>query len=244
MFQSKMLVIAKRELGSFFSTWMGYVIVAAALVIDGVLFNAYAVTSEPKFSAEVLADFFYFASGLSIVAGIFLGMRLIAEERQNQTIVLFYTSPISERQLIYGKFLSAILFSLVLHVASLYMPALIMIHGKISLGHLMSGYMCLTLLGGCSIAMTLLASALAPNQLVAAVGGAFLTVVFLTLWLLANVVDAPLKELFGWLSIHNAHFVPFSNGMVQLKHVVFYVGFIVFFLECAVRALESRRIQG
>ena len=240
----KIWIIAGRELGSFFNTWMGYVIVAAALVIDGILFNAYSVTSEPKLSAEVLSDFFYFASGLSLVAGIFLAMRLLAEERQSGTIVLFYTSPVTERQVIYGKFLSAIAFSLILHVASMYMPALVMVHGKISLGHVAAGYLCLTLLGGTAISMTLFASALAPNQLVAAVGGAFLTVFFLTMWLLAGVVDSPFKELFSWMSIHNAHFTPLSNGIVNLKDLVFYAGIIVFFLECAVRALESRRCQG
>jgi ABC-2 type transport system permease protein len=240
----KMWLIASRELGTFFNTWMGYVIVAAALIIDGILFNAFSVTSEPKFSAEVLSDFFYFASGLSMVAGIFLAMGLLAEEKQNGTIVLFYTSPVSERQLIYGKFFSALLFSLVLHLASLYMPALVMIHGKISLGHVAAGYLCLTLLGATTIAMTLFASAVAPNQLVAAVGGAFITVFFLTLWLLAGVVDAPFKELFGWMSIHNSHFTSLSTGIVQIKDLVFYVGIIVFFLECAVRALESKRCQG
>ena len=128
--------IASRELAAFFNTWMGYVIVAAALVIDGLLFNAFAVGNEPKLSAEVLADFFYFASGMSMVAGIFLAMRLMAEEKQNGTIALLYSSPVSERQVIYGKFLSALLFSMILQVASLYMPGLVMVHGKISGGHL------------------------------------------------------------------------------------------------------------
>ena len=241
---NKLWLITKRELGAFFNTWMGYVIVAAALIIDGILFNSFAVTSEPKLSAEVLADFFYFASGISMVAGIFLAMRLLAEEKQNGTIVLFYTSPITERQVIYGKFLSAFAFSMILHAASVYMPALIMVHGKISIGHVAAGYLCLSLLGASTIAVTLFASTVAPNQLVAAVGGAFITVVLLTLWLLGNVVDTPFKELFGWLSIHNSHFVPFSNGIVHLKDVVFYLGMIVFFLECSVRMLESRRCQG
>ena len=81
---SKALLVAGRELRSFFSTWMGYIICAAALFIDGLLFNAFAISSTPKFSADVLADFFYFASGISIVSGVFLAMRLIAEEKQNK----------------------------------------------------------------------------------------------------------------------------------------------------------------
>jgi ABC-2 type transport system permease protein len=136
---TKYLLVTKRELSAYFSTWMGYIICASALFIDGLLFNGFAITDQPRLSADVLADFFYFASGLSIVAGIFLAMRLLAEEKQSGTIVLFYTSPISERQLIYGKFLSAFLFSLVLQALSLYMPALIYLNGKISMGHLASG---------------------------------------------------------------------------------------------------------
>lgn len=236
--------IASRELGAFFNTWMGYVIVAAALIIDGLLFNAFAVSSEPKFSADVLADFFYFASGMSMVAGIFLAMRLMAEEKQSGTIVLLYSSPVTERQVIYGKFLSAILFSMVLHVMSLYMPALVMVHGKVSLGHIAAGYLCLTLLSASTVAITLFASTLAPNQLVAAVGGSFVTVVLLTLWMVAKVVDQPFKDIFGWLSIHSDHFTPFSNGIVNSQDVVFYLGVIVFFLECATRALAGRRCQG
>ena len=236
--------IAKRELGAFFNTWMGYVIVAAVLIIDGILFNAFAVSNEPKLSADVISDFFYFASGMSLVGGIFLAMRLMAEEQQNGTIVLLYSSPISERQVIYGKFLSAFIFLSILHVVSMYMPALVMVHGKISLGHVFAGYLSLTLLGASMIAITLFASTLAPNQLVAAVGGGFFSVILLTLWMVAKVVDQPFKDIFSWLAIHSDHFTPFSNGIVNLKDVVVYVGVVVFFLECATRALVSRRCQG
>lgn len=240
----KTLQIARRELGAFFNTWMGYVIVAAVLVIDGLLFNAFAVSNEPKLSADVLADFFYFSSGMSMVAGIFLAMRLMAEEKQNGTIVLLFSSPVSEREVIYGKFISAFAFAGVLHLVSLYMPALILVHGKISVGHVMAGYLCLMLLSAVTISITLFSSTLAPNQLVAAVGGGFLTVVFLTLWMLAKVVDQPFKDIFSWLAIHSDHFTPFSNGIVNLQDVVFYVGLVVFFLECATRALVGRRCQG
>jgi ABC-2 type transport system permease protein len=171
-------------------------------------------------------------------------MRLLAEEKQSGTIVLFYTSPISERQLIYGKFLSAAIFSIVLHILSLYLPALIFINGKVSLGHLASGYLCLFLIGAAAIAITQFASTIAPNQLVAAVTGALLTVTLLVCWMLADVVEPPFKEIFSYLSIHNKHFTPFSQGIVHTRDVIYYLSVIVFFLECSVRALESRRWRG
>jgi ABC-2 type transport system permease protein len=240
----KCFLIAGRELGAFFSTWMGYIIVAAALIIDGLLFNSFAVGSSPKLSADVLSDFFYFASGVTVVAGLFLAMRLIAEEKQTGTIVLFNTSPISERQLIYGKFLSAFVFSLLLLLLSLYMPALIFVNGKVSLGHIASGYLMLLLMGGAAIAITLFASVIAPNQLVAGVLGAFLTVALLVFWMLSNVVDSPFKELFSYLALHNLHFTSFAQGIVHTRDIIYYLTVMFFFLECSVRALETRRWRG
>ena len=240
----KTLLVARRELGAFFNTWMGYVICAAALFINGLLFNAFAVGKSPKFSADVLSDFFYYASGISLVAGVFLAMRLLAEEKQTGTIVLFYTSPVSERQLIYGKFLSALFFSLILHALSLYLPALIFINGKISLGHLASGYLVLVLIGSAAIAISLFASAISPNQLVAGVTGSAFTVSLLVLWMVADKVSYPFNELFSYLAIHNQHFTPFSKGLVHTADVVYYVSVIVFFLECSVRAVEARRWKG
>ena len=240
----KCLLVAGRELRAYFSTWMGYVICAAALFIEGLLFNAYAVGSQPKVSADVLADYFYFASGMTMVAGVFLAMRLLAEEKQNGTLVLFYTSPISERQIVYGKFLSALCFSLIIQLLSLYMPGLVFMVGKVSLGHLAAGYLMLTLLGACAISISLFASAISPNQLVAGVTGALFLVTFLILWMVADVVSPPLKELFGYLAIHNRHFVPFAQGIVHTRDVIYYGSVVVFFLECSVRALEARRWQG
>lgn len=241
---NKVILVAGRELQAYFSTWMGYLICAAALFIDGLLFNAFAVTDKPKFSAEVLGDFFYFASGITMVAGIFLSMRLMAEEKQSGTIVLFYTSPITERQLIYGKFLSALLFSIVLHILSLYLPALIFINGKISLGHLASGYLSLGLLGGVIVAVSLFASTIAPNQLVAGVLGALFVVTLLVLWMVADVVEQPFKDLFSYVAIHNKHFNPFAQGIVHTRDIFYYLSVTFFFLECSVRALEARRWRG
>ena len=241
---AKVLLVARRELRAFFSTWMGYIIAAAALFIEGLLFNAYAVGSSPKLSAEVLSDYFYFASGIAMVAGIFLAMRLIAEEKQNGTLVLFYTSPISERQLIYGKFLSVFAFLLVIQAMSLYLPALIFINGKISFGHLASGYLALILIGAAAAAISLFASAISPNQLVAGVTGTLFLVTFLVLWMVADIVEAPFKEIFGYLAIHNRHFPPFSQGIVHTRDLVYYGSVIVFFLECSVRVLEARRWRG
>ena len=240
----KTLLIARREFVSFFSTRMGYIIVAAALFIDGVLFNAFAMGKTAKFSGDVLSDFFYLASGISMVAAVLLSMRLLAEEKQMGTIVLLYTSPITERQIIYGKFLSVLGFFLFLQVLTLYMPALIFVNGKISIGHIVAGYLGVILLGAAVLAIGLFASVVSSNQIVAGTVGALITVTFLVLWMLSDVVEPPFKDLFSYLAIHNLHFSPFMRGMVHIRDVVYYLSVIFFFLECSVRALEARRYQG
>lgn len=239
-----MFAIARRELGSFFSTWMGYIIVASTLFIDGLLFNAYAVGKEPRYSADILAEFFYFASGIAMVSGLLLSTRLLSEERQNGTLVIFHTSPITERQMIYGKFLSVAAFFLVLNALTLYIPGLIMINGKISVGHLVAGYSGLMLLGCAAIAVGTLASAMAPNQLVAGVLGALILVTLLVLWMLSDIVSPPFADVFGYVAIHNRHFPPFGRGIVHTEHVIYYLSAIVFFLESSVRVLETRRWRG
>lgn len=241
---SKVILVLKRELSAYLSTWMGYIVAAVGLLVNGLLFNSFAISSEPKFSADVLYDYFYFTSGIVMVVSLFLSMRLIAEEKQNGTLVLFFTSPMSERQLIYGKFLSVLVLIFLLLAVTLYMPGLIMMNGKISPGHLASGYLCLLLLASCAASMTLFASTLAPNQMIAVLVGAALLVVMLVIWMVSDIVDPPFKELLSYLAFHNAHFSSFARGMVHLKDIVFYVTVSFFFLECAVRTLEARRWRG
>ncbi|MBF0440722.1 MAG: ABC transporter permease subunit [Oligoflexales bacterium] len=241
---SKVWLIAQRELMSYFSTWMGYIIITAAVLIDGLLFNAFAVGGVPKYSSVVLEDFFFLSSGMAMVAAIFLAMRLLAEEKQTGTIVLYFTSPISERQIVYGKFLSSLIFFLILQILTLHLPALIFLEGKVSYGHIAAGYFGTILLGASVLALTLFASVISPNQMVAGILGASMTVVLLVLWIVSAVVDQPFRDIFSYLALHNKHFLPFSRGMVHIRDIVFYISVILFFLECSVRALEGRRLRG
>ncbi len=241
---NKVLLIARRELEAFFNTWMGYIIISAALLINGFLFNTYAIGNQAKFSSEVLKDFFFLSSGIGMVAAVFLSMRLLAEEKQNGTIVLFYTSPITERELILGKFFSALAVFVVLQIISVYIPALIFIEGKVSFGHIISGYLGITLLGSAVIAIAMFGSVVAPNQLIAAVTGASITVVLLLLWLMADKVDEPFSSLFSFMAIHNQRFNPFSKGIVHIKDILYYLSMAIFFIECSIHSLETRRLQG
>ena len=158
---SAAFLIMRRELGAYFRSMTGYIIAAAVLVVDGILFNAFALGGPDKRSGEVLVAFFYISSGTMMIASIFLSMRLLAEEKQTGTLVLLTSSPIRDRDIILGKFLSGWVFLSLITLATAFMPALIMVHGKISFGHLATGYLGLLLLGCATMAIGTFGSAIA-----------------------------------------------------------------------------------
>jgi ABC-2 type transport system permease protein len=237
---TKALLIARREMGAYARSPLGAVIVAGALLIDGILFYYWGL-SQKMMSAEVLSEFFYATSGVTMAAGIILSMRLIAEERQTHTFTLLNTAPVRDWEIVLGKYLSALGMLSLLTLLSLYMPALIFVNGKVSLGHIAVGYGGLLLIGSATIALGLFASALTSSQVVAAIVGAAILVALILLWMLASAVDPPLNEFLAGLAFHHQNFQGFQKGILELKGVAYYLAVTYFFLLSATKVLEARR---
>jgi ABC-2 type transport system permease protein len=234
------LLIARRELAAYLRTMSGYVIIAVMLFVDGLCFNAFAMAGTAKRSSEVLGDFFFYSSGWTMVCALFLSMRLLAEERQNGTLQLLYSSPVRDWQIVTGKFLSALGFLAIFLLATGYMPLLVLAYGKISVGHLVSGYLGLLLVGSASLAIGTFGSSLTKSQVIAAVlTGVMLTALTLC-WLLARITDRPLTDAITGLAWF-LHFKPFGEGLVHLRHVVFFVLVTWAALFASTRVLEARR---
>lgn len=238
------VLIVRRELMAYLRSPLGWVVAAVALLIDGLLFNFFAMGEGHRKSAEVLRQFFYFSSGTTMIASLFLSMRLIAEERQTGTIALLYSSPVRDYQIVLGKFFSAFLFLAGITLATIYMPLLILVHGKINPGQIFAGYLGLLLLGSASLSLGLLGSSLTRSQVVAIIIGAALLLFLLLCWLIGSNTERPLSEIFSWLSLHNKHFQPFMSGMINTQDVVYYLSVTYFFLFASTRALEARRWSG
>ena len=238
---SAMLLIARRELGGYFRSMTGYVIAGLVLLIDGLLFNAFVLSAGEMFSADVLANFFYISFGTTVIASVFISMRLVAEERQTGTLVLLTSSPVHDWEIVIGKYLSAVAFLGIVTLATIYIPALVMVNGKISVGHLVSGYLGLLLVGSATLAIGVFGSALARTQVLAAIFSGVIVVSVLIAHLLARVTDRPLKEMFMALALYARHFPPFQTGTIHLRDVVYYVAVTYVALFAAVRVMEARR---
>lgn len=235
------LLIARRELSSYFRSWLCPVLIAATLLIDGLLFYWRMGVDQKALSAAVLFDFFYYSSGPMMIAAIILTIRLLAEERQTGTLVLLNTSPVRDRDIVLGKFLAAYAVLVLLTLLSLYMPAWIFVHGKVAIGHIVVGYVGLLLLGAALTAIGVFGSALAGSQVVAAIVSALIAGVFVLLWMPAKASEPPINQYLAALAVHHENFRPFMQGILLPSGVAFYVVFTYAFLFASVKVLEARR---
>ena len=235
------LLIARRELAAYLRTMSGYVIIALALFILALLFNAFALDGPEKRSSDVLSEFFRVASGVTMTAAVFLAMRLLAEEQQRGTVALLYSSPVREVEIVAGKYLSGLVFLAIFLGTTLFMPGFILVHGKISFGHLAAGYLGLLLLGSATMAIGTLASALAKTQILAVIAGGALTIAFLVFWMLARVTEPPISDVLSAAALWQQHFPPFQAGVIHVRDVVYYLVVTYLGLFAATRVLEARR---
>ncbi len=237
------LVICRRELGAYLRSPVGYLVAAAVLLLDGLLFYAQALgpSAGERVSGEVLAAFFYNASGLTAVAAVALSIRLIAEERQTGTHVLLNTSPLRDWEIVLGKFLSALIFLMAITVVTLYMPLLIMVNGKVSVAQVLVGYLGLALLGAAVLAIGVFATALTRHTLVAAAASAALTGVMFLFWPLSQIVGAPMSRVLAALALHGRHFSGFQAGLLHTRDVFYYLAVTYFYLLAATKVMEAKR---
>ena len=241
---SATLLIARRELGGYFRTMTGYII--AGLRAAG----RTACSSTRSCSAQARCtrprcwpNFFYISFGTTCIASVFISMRLLAEERQTGTLVLLTSSPVHDWEIVLGKYpLGAGLPGHRHARRRIYMPALIFVNGKVSLGHLFAG-------------LSRAAAASAPRRSRSASSarrwratrcwphllGSHHAGHACSSHLLARVTDRPLKDVFMSLALFARHFPPFQIGAIHMRDVVYYVALTYVALFGAIRVMEARR---
>ena len=234
-------LVARRELSAYLRSPLGYVVAAAALLIDGIYFQVAALGSGARLSAEVLLKFFDGTAFITMVAALILSMRLIAGERESGTLILLKTAPVRDGEIIVGKFLAALALVSLMTAITIYMPLLIFVNGKVSVGHILVGYSGVLLLGAASLAIGLFASTLAASQVIAVILGAAIIGTLGFLFLVARVTEPPLNDFLSALNLYPLNQKPFLNGVLRLENVLYYVAVAYFFLLAATHTLKARR---
>ena len=170
----------------------------------------------------------------------FLTARAYAEEKRSGTIELLLTSPLSDLQIILGKFLGAMaLFTLMLAVTAPHM-AILFIYGEPELGPIVSGYLGLFLMGGAFVSLGLLVSSTTRNQIVAGVVTFSVVLLLFVMDWMSDAAGPVVGAVMNALAIR-APFDDFAQGVIDTAHIAYYLSFIVFGLFLTGKSVDSER---
>ena len=235
------IAILTKELYTYFVSPIAYFVFFVFTAITGFLFTGnffYVLNSQE--SSDVVMQYSF--GQMSVILLFFtpaLTMKLFAEERKSGTIELLLTSPVTDTEVVLGKFLASWGLLLIMLLLTLLFPILVTPFGQLDIGPLISGYLGLLLLGSCFLSLGLMISSMSKNQMVSALTSFGL---LLTLWVIGLLSDRAGKvgDLLSYLSIIE-HFEDFTRGVVSLKHAAYYLSFTFVCLFATVKSVESSK---
>ena len=254
---SNILAIAQKELKAYFASPIAYVTIGFFALLYGYF---YAVGLA--FFVRQSMQMGQFGGGQAVninqmmirnvvqnvtILVLFLmpmvTMRTYAEEKRSGTIELLLTSPLTDFQIIMGKFLGALALWAVMLVVSLVHMGILFRYSTPEWKPLATAYLGLLLFGACFISVGLFISSLTKNQIVA---GMVTFAVFLFLWIInwiGSFSGPTVNSLTEYLSIIN-HFDDFSKGVIDTTHLIYYFSVITFGLFMTARSVDSERWRG
>ncbi|MBM3941444.1 MAG: hypothetical protein FJ316_00685 [SAR202 cluster bacterium] len=229
--------VAWKEIQVYFSSPMAYIVGMIFLALTGFFFVRDFGNPFPEAS---LSSFYQGATIIMILLAPALTMRLLAEERKLGTVELLLTAPVRDWEVVAGKYLASLVFLMAMVALTGYYVLLLFIFASPDPGPIYAGYLGLFLYGAAALAVGMLTSSLTNNQIVAAVVAmGILLVLYFSDFAAAAVTGLP-ATIIGEMSI-KTHFDDFGLGVIDTKHIVYFVCVTAVFLFITVRALEARR---
>jgi ABC-2 type transport system permease protein len=232
------VAILKKEFKSYFLSPIAYVFITVYLVATNFLFfQGFFIINQADMKG-------YF----SILPWVFLffvpaiTMRSWAEEKKVKTLELLLTWPVSDIEIVTGKFLASFCFLAVAILLSLTVPITLAILGHPDAGPIIGSYLGSLLMGAAYLAIGLWVSSLTENQIVAFILG---VVVTFLLFIIGNqfvtmAAPLPLVPLLTYVGL-GSHFESIGRGVVDSRDVIYYLSVVAFFLFLNVRSIESRK---
>lgn len=246
--------IARKELHGYFASPIAWTMMGLFAFIFGLFFMTYldyfaAQSAQAQFgqplniNMQLVRPLLSNASVLVLFLLPMVTMRTYSEEKRSGTIELLLTSPLTDLEIVLGKFFGAVGLYLALLGVTLAYVVILFMFGDPEWLPVLTGYFGLLLLGCCFISMGLFISSTTKNQMVA---GAATFVMALMFWIInwrAESAGPTLGAILSYLSI-TEHFDDFGKGVLDTTHVVFYVSFIVFGLYLTLKSVDTDRWRG
>lgn len=234
--------LIQRELGAYFLSPIAYIVMAIFLFSTGLAFGLGIFINGGEASLRFLFEFWMMLILVFVIP--MLTMRLLSEEYRSGTIETLMTAPITEMEIIIGKFLGVFVVYLILLATLLIYPLILATYGQFDITLLLCNYLGLLFLGSLYIAVGIFFSACTNHQIIAVLSSFFvLALMSFAFQGLATQFDA------GWIRVVlqqisiRSHFQEFVRGLVDLNHVVFFLTLTGLFLFLSVKRLEMRRWQ-
>jgi ABC-2 type transport system permease protein len=241
------MLIASKELRSYLTSPMAYIVVCIFLLLSGLFFVLYLTNTD--FNDTSLQGFIDPLSVFGVQTGgnvllllfaVVLTMRTLAEEKKLGTWELLLTSPVKDSDVILGKFIGSMGILIIMLVLTLFYPLLLVIFGDPDMGPIWTSYLGLFLLGTTALSVGIFASSLTSNQIVAAVvSGAIL----FGLWVIGIIAgNAPqaLQQVLSYISL-SYHSAGFEVGIIDTRDVIYYLSITALFIYFSIRSLEASR---
>jgi ABC-2 type transport system permease protein len=244
--------IVRKELKSLFSSPMGWVILALLQFVFGTFFligvdqyfqtmsGAMRPEQRVGITAFVGQNVFGIASFVMLFAVPLLSMRLISEERRQQTLTFLFSAPLSLTEIVIGKFLGLVSF---LSIIIIFMAAMISsmnLWTEVDFGYILSNVLGLWLLVASFSALGIYVSSLTHQPVVA---GIITFVALFALLILDHFLAGDPTSTMAYLSLMR-HFEPFSRGLMDTSDLAYFLLFIITFLTLTIRRLDADRLRG
>lgn len=233
------LAIYRRELFSYFDSALAYIAVPVFLLLLGVFSLSFNDIFETGL-ATARVVFFWCAMLLALLIPA-VTMRLFAEERRSGSLELLATLPVTEGQMVLGKYLAALTLILVALGLTLSYPISLGRLGELDWGTVAASYLGLGLLAAAYTAIGTAASSITTNQIVAFLLSMVVCLVPYVTGFFLHQVPADLLPLVQYLSF-DYHFNGMLRGVIDTRDLVFYFGVVALSLHIAVFSLEQRRL--
>ena len=238
----RVLAIARREVRSYFTTPVAYIVVIFFLVVTaGWFFFAQQFFAQ---DAATLRGYFSLWPVVFILLLPALTMRSWAEERRQGTAEILLTLPVRERELVAGKFAAALSLLLLLVILTLPVALSVSPFGSFEPGQIAMEYLGVLLLGCAGIAAGQFVSALSANQISAFLFGVVFMLVLTMIGQIPSVAVLPnwLASAFSWISF-DFHFDSFSKGVFDSRDALYFVVLCAGFLYFTTKVLFMRRFR-
>ena len=252
------LAIAGKEVRSYFASPIAYIVIGVFALLYGyfyIVMLSYFVRQSMQLSQfgqggaqsmninqQMLRPLMQNVTILILFMLPAITMRTYSEEKRSGTIELLLTSPITDFQIVIGKFLGALALYAVMIGVTLIHVAILFVYGKPEWKPILTTYVGLLLLGGCFISVGMFISTLTKNQVVS-----FMATfgVFLFLWIITWIgsVMPSAEGLTTYLSIID-HYDDFNKGVIDTSHLIYYVSFITFGLFLTAKSVDTERWKG